>query len=86
MDDAKRKPEGLGEKSVSATWPFINPTWTSPGSNLGFNSEKSVTIKIFNWYITIKRRHEVMNLTVMSQHWHNTFNSAFSSEGLYGQW
>lgn len=46
MDDAETKTEVLGEKSFSATLSFINPTWTSPGSNLGFHNEKSVAIKL----------------------------------------
>lgn len=46
MDDAERKTEGLGEKSLSATLSFINSTWTSPGSNLGFHIEMSMAIKL----------------------------------------
>jgi hypothetical protein len=46
MDGPERKIEVLGEKSLSATLSFINPTWTSPGSNLGFHIDKSVAIKV----------------------------------------
>jgi hypothetical protein len=45
MDDAERKTEVLGKKSLSVTLSFINPMWTSPGSNLGFHNKKSVAIK-----------------------------------------
>jgi hypothetical protein len=46
MDDVERKTEGLGDISLSATLSFINPMWTSPGSNMGFHNEKSVAIRL----------------------------------------
>ena len=46
MDNAERKTSVGREISQCHFVSFINPTWTSPGSNLGFHNEKSVAIKL----------------------------------------